>query len=65
MSDIRQTVRENYGEIARRSGQGQDEGLVNRSDPKAIGYAGADLSAVPAGANMGLGCGLSDRDSRH
>jgi arsenite methyltransferase len=57
MEDIKQTVRDNYGEIARRSAEGQDDGIVTRSDPEAIGYQGDDLEAVPEGANMGLGCG--------
>ncbi len=56
--DMKKTVRENYGEIARRATQEQDNGsIVTRSNPEAIGYAGEDLEAVPDGANMGLGCG--------
>lgn len=57
MDDAKRIVRENYGEIARRAVTGQEDGIVNRSDPEAIGYAGEDLNAVPEGANMGLGCG--------
>jgi arsenite methyltransferase len=57
MDDIKQTVRDNYGEIARRSAEGCGDGVVTRSDPEAVGYREADLEAVPAGANMGLGCG--------
>jgi arsenite methyltransferase len=57
MDDVKRTVRENYGEIARRSAEGQDEGIVTRANPEAVGYAGEDLEAVPEGANMGLGCG--------
>ena len=57
MDDVKQTVRDNYGEIARRAAEGCDEGTVTRADPEAVGYAGEDLQAVPEGANMGLGCG--------
>lgn len=57
MDNIKQTVRDNYGEIARRAAQGQEDGIVTRSDAETIGYRGGDLEAVPEGANMGLGCG--------
>jgi SAM-dependent methyltransferase len=57
MEDIKQSVRDNYGEIARRSVEGCEDGIVTRSDPEAVGYREADLEAVPEGANMGLGCG--------
>lgn len=57
MEDIKQAVRDNYGEIARRSAAGEREGIVVRSDAEAIGYQADDLDAVPEGANMGLGCG--------
>jgi arsenite methyltransferase len=57
MDDVKRTVRENYGEIARRNAEGQDEGIVTRANREAVGYAGDDLEAVPEGANMGLGCG--------
>lgn len=57
MDDIKRTVRDNYAQVARRRVEGQNEGVVVRSDAEAIGYAGTDLEAVPEGANMGLGCG--------
>jgi SAM-dependent methyltransferase len=57
MSDIKQTVRDTYSEIARRTAGGCDEGIVTRSNSAAIGYDGTDLQAVPDGSNMGLGCG--------
>lgn len=57
MRDLKQTVRESYGEIARRSAGGCDEGVITRSDSEAVGYDSSDLQAVPDGANMGLGCG--------
>jgi len=64
---IRQTVRENYAKIAecntRASGKiaagsccsGPEVGLKKLST--AMGYSQEDLAAVPAGANLGLGCG--------
>jgi arsenite methyltransferase len=55
--DIKQTVRDNYGEIARRAAAGCGDGILARSDSQAVGYQGNDLEAVPEGANMGLGCG--------
>lgn len=57
MDDIKQSVRENYGEIARRAAAGERDGIVVRSNAEAIGYRTEDLDAVPEGANMGLGCG--------
>lgn len=57
MDDIKRVVRENYGEIARRNAEGCCEGIVTRSNADAIGYDETDLTSVPAGANMGLGCG--------
>ena len=57
MDDIKQVVRNNYGEIARRSAEGCSEGVLARSDPEAVGYEQGELEAVPEGANMGLGCG--------
>lgn len=58
MNDAKRVVRDNYGEIARRAAGGEDDdSIVTRSDPEAIGYASADLEAVPDGAHLGLGCG--------
>jgi len=63
--EIRKAVRENYGKIAL-----QDSSCCNTSTSprcgcgsipdtvsKAIGYSDEELSAVPEGANLGLGCG--------
>ena len=60
MEQIRQKVRESYGRIGA-SGTvgcgcncgGSDEATAATE----IGYASEDLTAVPAGANLGLGCG--------
>jgi arsenite methyltransferase len=57
MEDVKKAVRDNYGEIARRAAEGQDDGLVTRSDAASIGYVGEDIETVPDAANLGLGCG--------
>jgi SAM-dependent methyltransferase len=58
MKDIKQTVRDSYGAVARQVAKGCDCGdTVTRSVAGAIGYEAGDLQAVPDGANMGLGCG--------
>lgn len=55
MSEIKQTVRDTYGAVARNAAGSDD--LVVRSVAGAIGYEAGDLQAAPEGANMGLGCG--------
>ncbi|MBZ0070578.1 MAG: arsenite methyltransferase [Gammaproteobacteria bacterium] len=59
--DIRNAVRETYGKIAE---QGHNGGCCGGGAPavggtaaETLGYSSADLSAVPAGANLDLGCG--------
>src|SRR5262252_1040882 len=62
LTDIRGTVREKYGEIAQGGtgccgpgcgcGGGTDEGAL-----AALGYTAAQRAAIPAGADLGLGCG--------
>ncbi len=65
---IRQTVRERYGRIADQggsccaspgcgSGNRDVLGLEPKLASRAAGYRDEELSAVPAGANLGLGCG--------
>lgn len=55
--EIRQVVRERYGERARASrsccGSGDSAGALS----KAIGYSDEQLAEAPEGANLGLGCG--------
>jgi len=63
--EIRKAVRESYGKIAVQEttsccpadscgcGCGSTQDIVS----KAIGYSDEELSAVPQGANLGLGCG--------
>lgn len=58
--DIRTTVREQYGSIARGSSNaccGQGSCGPGPEASLALGYSAEDLAAVPEGANMGLGCG--------
>ncbi len=59
---LREQVRTRYGAIARSEssrccggGEADNEGYATYSAK--LGYAAADLAAVPVGANMGLGCG--------
>ena len=64
-SDIRSVVREKYGEIAKGSSTcgcgpsccGGGEGEAGRKIGEFIGYSAQDLAEIPAGANLGLGCG--------
>jgi arsenite methyltransferase len=55
--DVKQIVRKQYGDIA----AGRTGGCCGGSDADSaalqIGYERRDLEAVPAGANLGLGCG--------
>lgn len=65
--DLRQMVRERYGNIAETRGSAAvQEAASCCGDPRttdldqkahALGYSAEDTSAVPAGANLGLGCG--------
>ncbi len=60
MSDVRETVRERYGRIAVEApaegccGGGSSCGSTTSLD---IGYGEKELSQLPEGANLGLGCG--------
>jgi arsenite methyltransferase len=65
--EIRSAVRENYGKVAvaGRSGCGCSSSaccgtpndLTAADISLGLGYSGEDVTAVPEGANMGLGCG--------
>jgi arsenite methyltransferase len=56
MSDmIERIVRANYGQVAQSTLSSDDRGV--RAVAEAFGYSAEELSAVPAGANMGLSCG--------
>jgi arsenite methyltransferase len=54
-SSIEQLVRERYGSVAK-SGLSSEQGGV-RAVAEAFGYTAAELSSIPAEANMGLSCG--------
>lgn len=61
-NDIKDAVRERYAGIATGGGScccGSSASSCCGPDPQsvAIGYDPADLAAIPAGADMGLGCG--------
>ena len=60
--DVKKIVREGYAVIANKGssccGSGNSCcGNSNQTVSKAIGYSDDDLSAVPDGSNLGLGCG--------
>jgi SAM-dependent methyltransferase len=62
-TEVREKVRAGYAEIARQSSTGAGGGCcgggsLSAADlATAIGYAEAELDAVPDGANLGLSCG--------
>jgi arsenite methyltransferase len=66
-TEIRQTVREGYGKVARESGScckpksklscGCNSQRSAKDISKSIGYTDADLASAPEDANLGLGCG--------
>lgn len=65
----RKNVREAYAQVAKANDEGQscgcgpsccgtsDDGAINTLISTRLGYSQADLDLVPAGADMGLGCG--------
>jgi SAM-dependent methyltransferase len=61
--EIRQAVRGSYGEIAKSDADGCGCGCGYGNNPTledvslSLGYSRDDVSSVPEGANMGLGCG--------
>ncbi len=71
--EIKKTVREKYGSIAKQSAPSQVQNCgctpapataccgsppgITNSISKTIGYSDEDLNSVPEGANLGLGCG--------
>ncbi len=66
---VRQHVRKSYGEVAEASSEGEccgvassccgvsDDLAINTLISTRLGYSEDDLEKVPAGADMGLGCG--------
>ena len=61
--EIRQAVREQYGQIAERDGCGCGSACCGSAPASAdalsqtLGYSADETGAVPEGANLGLGCG--------
>ena len=64
--DIRQAVREHYGEVAQKGSSCCAPSCCSpetRKEPsaddtaKALGYTAEEITAVPEGSNLGLGCG--------
>lgn len=67
--DIRQNVRESYSQVAEASNNGDccgetssccgvdSDAAINTLVSTRLGYSSDDLSTVPEGADMGLGCG--------
>lgn len=59
--EVKSVVRENYARVAKQSGSCCSSMCCGTSKPKdiskKIGYTDEDLEAVPAGSNLGLGCG--------
>ena len=63
--EIRQAVRERYGQVAENDGAGCGCGPTCCGSPavsadslsQGMGYSAAEVVAVPQGANLGLGCG--------
>jgi len=57
---VKEAVRKGYGRIAREGGSccsGSNCGCSAKSASMRIGYSDKDLSNVPEGSNLGLGCG--------
>jgi arsenite methyltransferase len=56
---VRNVVREHYGKVAEATGACCAPGCCGGTptSSSALGYSNEELSAVPEGANMGLGCG--------
>ncbi len=64
MSNMKQTVQDTYGKIAQEGGTCCESSSCCATTPtdadetsRRLGYAAEQTAAVPAGANLGLGCG--------
>jgi len=64
--EIRQSVRERYGEVAQSCGGGccgatspccGDTSTLTSTHAEQLGYSPEEISSIPEAANMGLGCG--------
>lgn len=62
-SDIKKIVKEEYGQIAKTSAQcgcgscGCRSNMTAQKQSGEMGYSADEMSAVPGGSNLGLGCG--------
>ena len=64
-TEIKKSVRENYANVAKQAGSCCAPSATasscgcgsSQTTSKAIGYSDEDLTSVPDGANLGLGCG--------
>ena len=55
---VRELVKDGYAGIARNTGSCCGDAVANAATiARRIGYTEADVQAIPAGANLGLGCG--------
>jgi len=59
--ELKEIVRKKYGSIARKGGSCCQSSCCGTAAPreisKKVGYTDAELTAVPPGSNLGLGCG--------
>ncbi|MEP6652772.1 MAG: arsenite methyltransferase [Myxococcales bacterium] len=57
--EVRSAVREHYGKVAELDGPGCAPGCCGAGAQSSLklGYSEADLASLPAGADLGLGCG--------
>ncbi len=58
--EVREKVRERYGNVAKRTASGGGccgSSSAEAEISQAVGYSAAELGAIPAEANLGVGCG--------
>jgi SAM-dependent methyltransferase len=57
--ELREKVRERYGNVAKKSSSGGCCGSAGKevAISQAVGYSPSELGAIPAEANLGVGCG--------
>lgn len=61
--EVRSAVREHYGKVAELDGPGCAPGCCGAGIQSSLklGYSEADLASLPAGTDLGLGCGRPRR----
>ena len=57
MDEIKRSIRDNYGRIARQASSSCCGNQTCGVPPQAVGYDAIDVESAPTGSNMGLGCG--------